>query len=357
MLKKLSLFPPTKDLCALVRHRSLLQGYTLARIFAPDFMKLADQDISFVDGGNSEGIYFSKYCEEALLDCDVLFVDYHENLPKLPFYKEVIEKATELGKEVIISRALREKLSGVPEPLQNPTYSNEPLKANHMYDIRMPVITVLTSGNSTDQLHVELALKKHFVDLGYNVSQIGSRDICQFLGFPSLPEFLHEPGDAFEKILKTNHFIKNLTEAEQPELLIIGVPNTIVKFNNKILQGAGVLPYIVCNAVESDVSVLCTYYGHTKKEYYNEMSKLGEYRLNCPINFFGISNIGISYDATTFEYGVTYVNLDSDFVLQRMNDEIEPNGYHMFNTLDRESMAMACEAVQDSLSDNVRYMK
>ena len=351
---KLSLFPMTKEQCAIVRYPELLKGYTLAHLLVPDFFCLDGANISQIDGGDTANLTITNYTEAILADCDVFFVDYDENMVELSLYKEVISTAQSLGKEVILSRKLCMSL-GISKTTENELITNTYMPYQ-LYEISVPVITVLTQGARTDQFATELALRKHFLDQGYKVSQIGSGEAGLFLGFAGVPNFMHEQYSVYDKTIMFNHYVKKLIDAEQPDLLILGVPDAIMKYNDKLLNGLGFMPFTICSAVKADVSVLCMYYGEYYKLYFDEMEQHGLYRLDTPIEFFCLSNSVYTPEFGSGVVEIKFIDLDSQYVLDAMQNKIDAGKHHLFNALDNNSVKDACVAIEKSLVGNVHYV-
>lgn len=354
---KLALFPMTREQCAIARYPSLLQKYVLSHFFVPKFKHhLNGMDVSKLDGGEDIGAAVTICNLESLADADVLFVDYDERIENKNIYQRVISDATEKGVEVVLSNLMEQILSNEPK-----IWSTEPpmttTNEDSLYDIQVPIITVLSQGIRTDQFAVELALRKYFTEIGYNVSQIGSINASQFFGFDGVPDFLLEPRDAYDKILRFNHYVNDIVNKDQSDLIIIGVPGAIMKYNNKILQDLGILPFVISNAVECDTSILCMYNAKYNKQYFDEMVKYSQYRLDTPVRFFCISNTGASPDVRTDGSKLSYYDLDSDFVLNGIKNEIEPGNYYIFNALNNSSIKVACMAVQEDLTGNVSSIR
>jgi len=356
MNKKLALFPMTRDMCAIVRYPMLLREYALSHLLVPDYKRLEGIDISILDGGSQAGMVLSCYSKDKIAECDTLFVEYDEKLKDLSLYKEAINDAKELGKEVILSYMMTKKLETPCESWPEGLPALQSPENDRMYECSVPVIMVFSQGPNIDQFAIELALRKYFIEAGYKVGQIGSREVSRFFGFSGMPGFIYEQRNAYEIILKLNKYINDLEKAEEPELMIIGVPGGIMKYSNNILQGLGLLPFIVSNAVKSDVSILGMYHSIYIKDFFDNMCTFGQYRLGCPIKFFGVSNVSASIDARTNEIKMEYVDLDSDFVLQGIQDEMAFDEHYLFNVLDNESVKKACIAVHDVLVGNARYV-
>jgi len=318
-------------------------------------MRLQGADISILDGGCFANVAISDFNEAGVAECDTLFIDYSDNIQELGVYVEAMKTAESMGKKVIISRALADKLQLVmkySEELRQPRYSG----SDKLYEINVPIVMVFSQGEYTDQFATELALGKHFKDEGYSVGQIGSRECSSFFGFPCAPDFLFESQDVYNNILRFNYYVKDLTDTIQPDLLIIGAPNSMMKHNNYILQGLGLVPYVISNAVSSDISIACLHYGAFSNSFYEEVSRHGHYHLGNPIGFFGLANTSASTKSAE-DVELEYTNLDSAFVLKGISKNPVSDEFHLFNTLDKESVKNACIAVQEVLTGNVRYMR
>jgi len=360
MNERLSLFPMNRDLCAVARYATLLQGYKLAHLFAPGYMCMGGEDISRLDGGTHVGLPLTDYSMEMLRECDVLYMDYDETMVSEYFYKEIIVHAKEMGVEVILSNMLRQRLHDV---FDNHLAADEmPLATapenETLHELNVPVVMVLSHGLFTDQLAVELALRQHFTETGYNVGQIGSHDVCKLFGFTDIPDFMVRPGDVCEKAVRFNRYAIDLSIEQKAEIMIIGVPDAIIKYSDRLLQGLGALPFTVCNAVKSDVTIACTYYGDYKKMFFEELSQYGKYRLGGPIHFFNISNTSAMPDASIEQDAVRliYTNLENSFVLNTLNNT-DAEGYYLFNALDNDSVRNACVGIQKTLSGNAPYIR
>jgi len=357
MDKKLALFPVSRNMCAVARHAVLLDGWVLSHLFSPSFLRLDGADISKIDGGSMSNIYISEYGKDKLADCDALFIEYDENIKNLDLYKEVLSDAEELGKEVMLSDTLLKKLEKSIDGLPLEYLDSLDPTTNQLFDIQIPVITVLTQGLRTDQFAFELALRKHFTQEGYKVGQIGSHECSQLFNFSCIPSFMHKEMGAYEKVIRFNRYAKNLVETEKPDLLIIGVPDAIMRYSNKILQGLGLLPFIINSAVKGDLAVLCMYYKALNKEFFENMRLFGHYRLGVPIDFYGFANTSATSDPSSDDKKMSYLNLDSASIVESMNDEVDSAENYLFNILDDESVKKACIAIQEALVNHVHYMR
>ena len=360
MAKRLSMFPMTRNLCAAARHPSLLQGYVFVDLMIPSFTGLEGQDISRVDGGDPANTLLVTYEASKLANCDVLMMDYEENWTDITAYRQVMEQAQTMGKEVVLSHALARQLKAeqaTPLTWPGELPMQEDNDGDRLYEIRVPVIMVLGQGSRTDNFAVELALRSYFIEMGYTVSQIGSHAASTFFGFGTLPDFLYEPRDAYEKTLKFNRYAKEMTLREKSHLLIVGVPDSITKYNDRLLFGMGYIPQSVCNAVKCDEAILCLYHIGFNKMYLDELAQLCKYHLNAPTQFFNVANTWIKTEppgAGNLEW--SYVETSSAQVLRYLDKE-DCGEYHMFNVLNSTSAHKACIAMKQVLTDNVSAIR
>lgn len=346
----------TRNQCALARYSSLLINYSLTRCFVPSFKHLDGADINRLDGGETTDITLSSYSKESLSSVDELVVDYDDRLINLGLYKEVIANAVEMGKDVFLTRQMKIALRKVINAWPTVLPLEEDPEEDMLYEISVPVVTVLTQGMRTDQFAIELALNNHFSEEGYNVSQICSCSYGKFLGLTDMPDFIYEPRHAYEKIIRFNHFVKQLVDDENPDLIIISVPEAVMKYSNKMLQGLGVLPFVISNAIQSDITIFDLYFDKYNEKYFDELTHFAKYRLSCPVHFFNLSNTLIIPSESDRTAKIEYVDINSKFVFKGVEDDIEQGKYRLFNILDSRSAKQLCICVQDTLIKNVRSL-
>jgi len=353
MNKKLGLFPVTREQCALIRYKLLLKEYNLSMAFVPKFLLLDGQDVSCLDGGTDVDFYLTDYNKDKLSTCDVIYLDYSQHLQEIQIYKDVIADAQTMGIEIIYSDTLA-NMFGIQktELLDIKNYED-----NQLYDLTCPVITILSQGEGTDQLATELALAKHFLSKGLNVLSIGSSNICGFFGFQYLLNLLNTQDTYYTSVIKLNHHVKELADAQMADLVIISSPHAIMRYNNQILLGLGVMPSILGNAIQSDLTVLCMYYAKYTEDYLDGMSNYCNFKFGCPVDVFSISNTYVEPDQTTNMRTLSHFDLDSNFVKSSLEYEIKSAEHNLFNPLDDISIDNLCSKVELILTGNVKNMK
>ena len=86
-----------------------------------------------------------------------------------------------------------------------------------------------------------------------------------------------------------NQFLKAIEINEKPEIMIIGLPEGLMPFNEKHSQGFGLKAYEICCSVHPDYMLLSLYSGEYTQEFLEEMKNAVKYRLNSDVDTFVIS--------------------------------------------------------------------
>ncbi|MCL2222621.1 MAG: TIGR04066 family peptide maturation system protein [Oscillospiraceae bacterium] len=357
MIKDLAIFPITKNMCAVARNNILLQDFEIKYLLSPSFLGLGGKDICHVDGGDESGKYITDYSHDKLTSCHTLFVDYDENIKEMAIYKEVIEAALSANVDVMMSREITKRLGKTVSTQYDSHTLNINSEVDRLYSVRVPVVTVLSQGVRVDQFAVELSLRKHFINSGYNVSQFGSSEASALFGFQAFPSFLFDSICGYEKVLKLNKHIKKITEDEKSDVLILGVPGSTMKINDQLLSGLGLIPFIVCNAVKCDLAIYCLYYEDFKEKYFDEISNHCLYRFDIPVKHFNIANSSLVPDTSSETPKENYIDLKSTFVFDHLLNNTSYKRHKLFNILDNKSATALCSNVIDELSDNVDELR
>ncbi|MCL2286449.1 MAG: TIGR04066 family peptide maturation system protein [Firmicutes bacterium] len=352
MERKLALFPMTRDQCGMVRYSSLLDGYKLSSLLIPSFLPFNNMDSSRLDGGKLTGMTITHYNADRMDSYDVIYMDYDDK-HTLSLYKEVYDAHTRQDKKIILSQALSKAF----DICSKKSDDENDMVRERLFDIPVPVITVFAQGYKTDQFATELGIREYFVEKGYQVSQLGSQAASKFFNFSQIPPFLFSDGDAYWKIIRLNHYIKTLVENENPDLLILGAPNMIMKYNIHKLTGLGIIPLIVGDAVKSDISVVTTHHGKYDEKYFNMISSYCRYRLGCPAQFFNIANTKVESDSNDPNKALGYLTMNNDVVLQSIETGMVPDEFHAFSALDSNSINKACNLIESVLAGNVQTLK
>lgn len=357
-MKKIALFPVQKNNAPLARYQNRIPDTEVIPILAPAHKSMAGQDLSALDGGSHTGITLRGDFEKAVEDCELLYLDDSRFLTREESYAEFIRTAERHPIRIVYARTLSERLH-----LQDEESCSQKWQASGLGDagkltaIDVPVISILTMGNETDQSHVEIGMRRFFQDQGYRVSQIGTQEYSRLFGFSAVPHFLFANLDGKRKRLMFNQFVRRMIKEEKPDLLIMGVPEAVMKYNNRIPAGMGDVPCIMMDAVQSDIGVLCTCCQPYTEEYFKELSLFGRYRLNCELHYFNISNSVVINDED-YQDRLEHLPLDSGFVVSHMYDGVDADcGFEIFNSYSDMSSDKAYRRMEEELAGNPEAMR
>ncbi len=354
-MSNIALFPIQKSNAAFARHGKELQKHNVLPVLAPAHITMAGMDLSEIDGGSNTGIALRSDLITVLDECDILYLDYSNFVFRDEDYYRYIELAKKKGIHVYYSREIADRLKiNTKQQYDEKTEKTEADNSiKDLIKIEAPIISVFTMGNENDQGNVELEIRKYFIGKGYKVSQIGINEYSRLLGFHVAPSFLFANNiDGKTKRLLFNRYVRKIIKEEKPDLLIIGVPEAIMKFNEKILAGMGDVPCIVQDAVDSDIGVICTCYEPYTEDYFRELSLFSRYRLNCEARYFNISNSMIINDPDN-EGRLEHLNLDNSFVMANMDFGLKDDAeFEVFNSFTEASILKALNKMENELLSN-----
>lgn len=301
-MNKLLFFPCNYENNPIVRYRSLLDKYELISAIVPKGSYPNGKDACLIDGGEPTGFELSDDFDNKVIQCDtVLFL---EGLSEkyIGSYVEKIRLSQSLDKQIVIMEDLNNILKchghffeGVKVLNNNSIdYGNFLNRGiiEGIYPIKVPVISVLGLGRNCNKFNIQLDMGAYFKRLGYKVLQLGTQKISELFGFQSLPDFLYNNSlSVTDRVLAFNHYLYNLSHIESPDLIIVGFPGGILPINELHHNDYGTLPFILSNALQTDMGILSLYYNPGITEaYLEEFKKCCKYRFNIPVNHFHISN-------------------------------------------------------------------
>jgi len=350
MSRKIAIFPIDHQTATFARFAHL-EGYEPIALLSPTLSSLVGNDLSRLDGGKKANISLHLNYQEKMMESDLIYFVESESVTNLNLYHELISYAKELNKEVILT----DKLSMF---LKNPEQFTQYLTPStfKLLTIDVPIISVLAMGEKCGQPQTEFSIRKYFAEQGYQVLQIGTQEYSQLFGSLKLPSFLFDPSiDIQNKIITFNRFVYDECQKADPDVIILGVPNPIMKYNNDILNGLGVIPYVIQNAVQSDIGVVNLHCSEYTYEYFEHIMQLCKYRLNIAVKYFGISNTVASKNMDE-PNKLEYLQVNTDFVKKKLKPEIGKDEYTLFSIYDEESMTQAFRKIEQELLANVSQL-
>ncbi len=362
--ERLLIYPYDMEFTPVLRHRSLLTEYDISCLVSPNGWGFTGKDAGIADRGPDIGITVSSDFEKALDLCDtVMIVESH-----LPFdfekyiFKKIIS-AVKSKKNIICSLSLNkeaiEKISSMCncEGVYfkyfdgNQSFLSEDIviEDESIEEIDIPVILTVGIDEKTNKFEIQLALRDKIQKSGYKISQIGTRPYCEMLGFHPFPSFMYgnEISDV-NKVLMFNRYIKNIEKTEEPDVIIIGVPGSIMPYNRMITNKFGLLAFEVSQAVIPDVVIASLLYEDCKPEGFDEYTNLFKYKLGFEVDFFNISNMQFDWLKANEEYVKSYISLDYKFIDEKKEKYIS-NKIPVLNILNKDDSNRMADQTIDKL--------
>lgn len=334
-MKNLLIYPCGKESAPIIRHSKLVEDINVYYVFPESISRKP----MFIDGGVSEGLPRPSKLNDILSLCDTIFMPYERELVRLENYVSSINLFLKDGKAIIIQKALAEKIEPYFEDISNKiTVLDYPLikpegKMHQLLPIDIPVINIMGDGEQCNKFDIQLGLREYFVNKGYKVSQLGTKDYSYLFGFDPLPKFLFAPHHLSEKIINLNHYIYKKVLNEKPDVFIIGTPGGIKPISIEQPENFGEYALITAWAAQPDILIRCIYHFDYNLEFFKNDIDFCRYRFNSIPEFYHVANTGLVYPNDRYSK-CEYVTIDQDTV-KIQKDEL-PTGIQLFSTFDKE---------------------
>ncbi len=309
---RMLVFPYGHDCEPIIRHADMLDGcYKISALVSPCGWGFAGKNIEIGKDGGILTVH--ETFEEVTEAFDSLFIPPFETVAEAVenrIIEKVIQMIPRLSHVFCVAQLtnanlerLKEGCCHAPNPCDFVDFCE--YKRIESYGLKIPserypslqlidtpVVVVAGMWEKTDKFEVSLSLRERFLRDGYRVSQIGSRNGCEMLGFHSFPGFmLQKDLDGTVKIPCFNLWIQQIVKREQPDVVLITVPGAAQDFNEQFTRGFGLLYYEIFQAVVPDELVMCTFYIHEGEKFLEDISQSCRYKLGVPVDVFHISNL------------------------------------------------------------------
>lgn len=354
---RMLVFPYGHDCEPIIRHADLLKPcYEIAALVSPGGWGLAGKDVRL--GNTGTALVVHEFVEEVTEEFDSLFIPTFEVIDEevegrltneivklIPRLSHIICSArlcdvnkSKLKKLCLqtgsscdfldLSAQKEEEMCGLSASIEK----DPPLKL-----LDVPVVIVAGWWEKTDKFEISLSLRERFLQEGYCLSQIGSRNGCEMFGFHSFPEFMFRKNiDAVDKIIYFNRWIGQLVREEQPDLVLITIPGAIQNFSEQFTKGFGILHYQVFQAVLPDALVMCTFYMPDAMKALAEMSQSCKYRFDASVDVFHMSNLFVDINGSEESKHIITNSIYREAVDRALAQRYADSPIPIFNSLNEE---------------------
>jgi peptide maturation system protein (TIGR04066 family) len=361
MLKKerILLYPYDYNQCPIVRHSYLLNSFSISSVVSPHGWGLTGLDAGCIDGGAPIHLTISDDFNEMLELCDTVVLT--DSIKRLDFKSIVYPKvllAVEKQKNIIALCSIEDTSFDIEQLCLNSHvyYKQLTQKAhihmyfNNMHRINIPIIFVLGVSERTNKFEIQLSLRESLINEGYRVSQIGTKNFCEFLGFHSFPDFMYSVSiSETQKVKAFNNFVKEIEVSESPDVIIIGIPGSIMKLNDYITNDFGILAYEISQAVKPDAVVLSMLYEDYPSGFSDYISNEVKFKFGFEIDCFNIANVKLEWEHLRATKEIKFVTLESELINSKII-ELNKKEQPIYNILNKEDADNIAEYLIDKLA-------
>lgn len=354
-MKKLLLFPYHPDVELLAEKTEELEDVSVVGVCS------FREDAAAADAVNQR-LGCTGSFTELLEKCDTLLLldDYRES--KKEKYYEVIQSASDAGKQIMITPIMAKQLNlseyqGQYTILQTIPKNDlvkgkkEIRQARKKYTIETPIIVVFGMGQNCCKFENQILLKSILDKEGYKAGWISSNPLGALFGGYTMPEFLYDRQLAFEeKVIRFNQFVYQLSIAEKPDVFVIGIPEGISEFSTHEYNHFAEYPLVIGSAVSVDSAVLCTYFMPKL-----DLEGMKEISLHCRERF-GFPVHAASIGRTAFEKKsenkrMAYLFLEEEY-LQKHYETLPDQPEVYAGVWETEKMTKAIHIILNRLQGN-----
>ena len=298
MKKKLAVFPYNDEVSSLWKYNDLLWEFEIKNLISPRGWGLTGQNVKWDSNGQTINLVIQdNLSENEYGQIDAIWITEEINEMDSDAAIGMLEKLFSSEKEIIYTSHICSELRNIIVDTGRAinlfdikNVKKELSPAHHRYSIDVPVVMVIGTSIMTEKFDLQLSIRRNLQDLGYKVSQVGSKSFCELFGFHSIPEwFFNCTYLEADKISMFNMFMKYIEIEEKPDIIVVGVPEGIIPLTKKHHFNYGVYAFEICCAVDPDYTVLALPYGEYNDEFYTEMKTLCQYRLNVTLDSFYVS--------------------------------------------------------------------
>lgn len=360
--KELMIYPFDEESISLLMHSSLINDYTIAHIISPNGWGLNNKEIQYTYNNETKKLTISNDFYSSLENCNTVFFNESSkkyNINELIYPK--ILKAAESSKNIICSIELEDYIIDKLKKIcnsKNTSFNymiNNKLKPisiidTKIYSIDTPIIFVMGLAERTNKFEIQLELRESIKSMGYKISQIGSKNYCELMGFNSFPQFMYSKSfDESEKIILFNHYIKNIEISEKPDVIIIGVPGGIMPYNNVFTNRFGMIAYELSQAVTPDAVILSVLYNDYDPKFFNMLSESCKYKFGYNIDCYNLTNVQYSSESIAAQKALEYITLDSNAINEKVK-EYSSLSVPIYNILNKSDGKVMTKFIIDKLT-------
>lgn len=308
-MKNLLIYPVTKEVISILRHRALLKEYECVYGCTLNSTYRENEDISYLDNGENVGIKCSNDIMDYINQVDDVLLSpgvgiHYVQECLIPIIDECVKNQKNIGflfppepslEDYTKEKCLRHQVSYIDFAYDwEDCYAGEDI-----FDINVPVVFVCGTAKDTDKFELQLHLREEMDCHAYKISQIGSKYYSKLFNIYPIPNFMFSGSiGGEEKVVRFNHYVKQIEEMDSPDLFIIGIPGGVVKDTGRITRELTFRAIEIAAAVIPDYVYLCIRENDLEADYIRDLIDSLNHKYEFEINQIIVSNTYFDWDRT-----------------------------------------------------------
>lgn len=219
----------------------------------------------------------------------------------------------------------------------------EAVHSKALYTLETPLIYIAGLQEDADQEGVLTALTDQFRTNGYTVCSFGTQDYLHLLGIHSF-RFIDYP--KLERCaFHINHFIKAAEASEQPDIMLVQIPGTLFRSDNRVVGDLGQYAHLFSQLFLPDYLICTVTFGTYGRGYVDALEQSLVRKYDFPLDALHISNKYINHERSYDSSHVSYYRTTFDMVETAVTTTAAQSGKLTANMLEEKGS----EAVYSSI--------
>lgn len=218
---------------------------------------------------------------------------------------------------------------------------------------KIPVIYIGGIHDLMDNQYITISLKHLLEGNGYKVCCLTIMNSLKLFGCISFPKEFSNIGETIEnRIIYLNNFIRSCVENMRPDILLIHIPDGMMRYNDYFTNSFGGFAFMISQAVKSDYFICTVVTEMSSLEYYDRLSNYFNRKFDSPINCLHFSNslLDIPNSSRPTSGDLLFKNeLEIDEFIDGLSKLKGRHNYKMLNLFKDESLELLFDDILNKL--------
>jgi len=360
--RKTAIYPYHSEVTAVARYLERLNPlYQVSSLVMSSSNRNKGKDAGSIYNKPELGLTITTDIVKAVSECDCLMI--MDGLYPDRFRESIISNmklAVQMKKEIICTLKLNEdELKAVSEESRSNNtsflycYTDEvdalPDMSKKLYTTKAPVLFVGELIEGADAFEITLGMTHFLRKKGYKVVSIIDKPWGSLLNMTSMPDMARSQTDDNTKIYVLNRFLEQVERNENPDVIIIQLPGAIMRFNDTLATGFGIVSYLISLAVQSDWMVLGIFYDRMDPQYYDLLSERLEHQLGNGIDAVHISNAFVDLNDSVVSEKISLLRVGQEMVDEEVKRLNQTGTIPVYNCCIEEECEKMCKQLIEIL--------